>query len=77
MRLVAAQRPDDVAPTVWIEHRMPVPGEKMRLRLFGTGQPINGPSGWVFAGSAVCAGGDGAWHVFRSPLMSDLVARFP
>jgi hypothetical protein len=65
VRLVAARRPSDVAPTVWVEHPLQ-PGPKMRLRLYGTGDAINRP-GWTFVGSAVCANGEGVWHVFRSP----------
>lgn len=66
VRLVAAQQLHHAAPSVWIEHPVAVV-EKMRLRLFGTGESSNGRTGWVFVGSAVCMNGSGVWHVFRSP----------
>lgn len=64
VRLVAARRAGDVTPSVWIEHTDPVPSETMRLRLYGTGDPLDNAS-WVHVGSAVCANGDGVWHVYR------------
>lgn len=68
VRHVAVQYPFQPTPTVWVEHQLPIPDEKMRLRLFGTGHAINGPSGWWFVGSAVCANGELVWHVHRSPV---------
>lgn len=62
---VAAQRPADPLPTVWIEHEL-VDLDRMRtrrLRFEATGQRFD-IGFWEFAGTAVCADGHLVWHVY-------------
>lgn len=66
--LVAAQRPEDQLPTIWLERFLGPDGEPNNidtvcLTLHGTGHKSI-PFGSVHRGSCVCANGSLVWHVY-------------
>lgn len=67
---VAAQRPADNAPTLWVEHPRPpsAADPAFIFDLIGTGRPYS-EQGYLHVGSAVCAEGGLVWHVFRNRLV--------
>lgn len=62
--LVAAQLPDDLMPTVWIEHE-DLNGQMVHLTIYGTGSAV--ADGAEHVGTAICDGGHRVWHVYRNP----------
>lgn len=57
--LVAQQRPDQLLPTIWIEHYEHAPVSSYEV--YGTGHVI--PEHLEHVGSCIC--GDFVWHVYR------------
>jgi hypothetical protein len=66
--LIAAQKPGDYTPSVWIEHpRKPSDDDPKRtIAAFGSGHSV--PAGVQHLGSAVCAHGQGVWHLYAEPV---------
>ena len=59
--LCAAQIPEDMDPTIWVEHSGGTMHEEYAV--IGTGHQI--PLYWQHVGSCVCANGTLVWHVYR------------
>lgn len=64
---VAAQFPEDSAPTIWVEHDWEdLSSDSVhyeRYSLYGTGHNV--PDNMEYIGSAICAQGTLVWHVYR------------